>query len=133
MAKRFVLVPESFVRKLQTGPSDEDKKTEFMALADVLPKSLKNRARLLLSHLYGKVELSENNQVIYPDTGKSGSHLLDLARYFLTGKQFSSLRPVDTPQFAQLLLDLSTPKSSLAKSPEDELKTVRRKRKHTNI
>jgi len=85
-------------------------------LAELLPKNLRSKARVLLHHLNGKVALDADNRVVYEssDGGKQvGSHLLDLVRSLVspTGT-FDAQRPVDLPQFASAILGM-VPQSAL--------------------
>jgi hypothetical protein len=120
MARKFALVPESWLNARQvenekspnhisisevTGPQS------FAQMAELLPKNLRNRAKILLHYLEGKVTLNEHERVQYND-GAIGSHLLDIVRYYVS--PLSKARPLDAPQFEQLITNIGVPSSALA-------------------
>ncbi len=85
-------------------------------LAELLPKNLRSKARVLLHHLNGKVALNPDNRVVYEaDDGvkQTGSHLLDLVRSLVSPVgTFDAQRPVDLPQFASAIIG-TVPQSAL--------------------
>jgi len=84
-------------------------------LAELLPRNLRSKARLLLHHLNGKVALDADSRVVYETDGgmKVGSHLLDLVRSLVSpAGTFEVQRPVDLPQFASAILGI-VPQSAL--------------------
>jgi len=84
-------------------------------LAELLPRNLRSKARLLLHHLNGKVALDADSRVVYETDGgmKVGSHLLDLVRSLVSpAGTFDVQRPVDLPQFASAILGI-VPQSAL--------------------
>ncbi len=85
-------------------------------LAELLPRNLRSKARLLLHHLNGKVALDADSRVVYETDGggkKVGSHLLDLVRSLVSpAGTFDVQRPIDLPQFASAILGI-VPQSAL--------------------
>jgi len=85
-------------------------------LAELLPKNLRSKARVLLHHLNGKVALNPDNRVVYEaDDGvkQTGSHLLDLVRSLVSPVgTFDAQRPVDLPKFASAIIG-TVPQSAL--------------------
>jgi len=94
---------------------DRTENDMLATLAELLPRNLRSKARLLLHHLNGKVPLDADNRVVYEtDDGKQvGSHLLDLVRSLVSpAGTFDVQRPVDLPQFASAILGI-VPQSAL--------------------
>ncbi len=84
-------------------------------LAELLPRNLRSKARLLLHHLNGKVALDADSRVVYETDGgmKVGSHLLDLVRSLVSpAGTFDVQRPVDLPAFASAIIGI-VPQSAL--------------------
>ena len=129
MAKQFDLVPHDAFERM-TGKAQVDAGGDMpsvrvygaepgadnvlTSLAELLPKQLRPKAKLLLHYLSGKVNLDTEGRVVYTD-GRAGSHLFDLVRYLVSPvSRFGSTRPIDLPAFADLLLNLGTvPQSAL--------------------
>ena len=132
MAKKFALVPESWLSSVQQQPklnkpnllegsdavqrselveekNDEEKLSE---LASLLPKNLQSRARMLFHYLENNVRVNDMQRIVYED-GTVGSHVIDLTRYAIS--PFVKSRPVDWPQFSKLLENLGVPESIIAK------------------
>ena len=130
MARRYALVPESWLGKLNGGAkletdsentqskrsevkmfSDEKKEQKLVHLADLLPKNMRSRARMLLHYVEnGNVTVNDVQRIVY-ENGTVGSHILDLTRYAIS--PFVKTRPLDWPQFMDLLERLGVPSSAL--------------------
>ena len=148
MAKRYALVPESWLSTLNGATSNSVELTarnalsalstfqnddvpttsnnnmfstpivdgevkpngaKILHLADLLPKNLKARARILLHYLENaNVNVNDVQRIIYAD-GTVGSHILDLVRY--TVAPFVKTRPLDWPQFKALLENIGVPEA----------------------
>ena len=85
---------------------------DLMSLAEFLPKGYRSRARMLLHYLEGKVKLNAQQRVIY-ETGKVGSHILDLVKYFVAN--IETHRPLDAPKFQKIIAQAGVPSSALPK------------------
>ncbi len=126
MAKRYALVPESWLSNLH-GPNQKQeaetsqnstvatnflpKKSSLIHFAELLPKNLRNRARMVLQYLEnGNATVNDVQRVVYDD-GNVGSHIVDLTRYAIS--PFMKTRPVDWPQFRNLLEKLNIPSSAI--------------------
>ncbi len=76
-------------------------------MVELLPKGpIRNRGRVLLGYLVGRVRLNDSQHVIYPDL-EIGSNLFDLVYWsvlplFKTGRNVSK-QPLDVMAFAKLL------------------------------
>lgn len=142
MAKRYALVPESWLSSLNGGmvrtsdfqPSNtqqvlhenvsptvvatESKRSSNVSqMAELLPKNLKTRARIILHYLEnGNVNINDMQRIVYDD-GTIGSHILDLTRYAIS--PFLKTRPVDWPQFRDLLDKLGVPNSAIVNRNSD--------------
>lgn len=129
MAKRLALIPEEWlnsmpVRNKQTPDSAQQRPEITVAvpvaeetpkledIANMLPKRMQSRCRILLHYLEGHLKLSPTHKVIYAD-GEIGSHIIDLLRYFLS--QFVTDRPLDAPKFTAMMQSIGVPNSVLAK------------------
>lgn len=121
MAKRFALVPESWLQsknipynsdgKLITF--DEPDKRTFSSMVDILPKNIRNKARMLLHYLDGKIKLDDQERIVYSDD-HVGSYLLDMVRYYVS--PFVKTRPLDSPRFEELLQEIGVPSSAIVRS-----------------
>lgn len=79
--------------------------SESENVIELLPKSYRNRARVILYYLKPKLDSRKN--IIYAD-GSVGSHLLDLLKFVLNQKA----RPMpDGDKFIELLITKSVPRS----------------------
>lgn len=127
MAKRMALVPESWLRQIHTAAEPASSKQSIsivepepqkglLEMADLLPKSYRSRARILLHYMEGHVKLNEQQRVIYPPNGQLGSHILDLVKYFVS--TFPTDRPLDAPKFSKLMVRAGVPNSAIAKKTE---------------
>ena len=133
MAKKFVLVPEDMLREkypplkttenldesdekttvMTITPDTESKKhDQFSDLVKLFPKNYRNKVKLFLHYVQKRVKLDENDNVVYPDLTR-GSNIIDHVRYFIM--PFSKGRPIDAPQFEQIIDEIGVPKSILAK------------------
>lgn len=127
MAKRMALVPESWLRQTHTEPGptppkqsltilEPEPKQSLIEMAELLPKSYRSRARMLLHYLEGHIKLNEQQRVIYPPNNQLGSHIIDLVKYFVS--KFPTDRPLDAPKFEKLLAKAGVPNSAVAKKAE---------------
>ena len=128
MAKKMVLVPESWLRHTKSPEAEAEpstsqvsviepqKETDLSDLAQFLPKGYRNRGRILLHYLQAHLKLNEQQRVIYEPNNTLGSHILDLVKYFAS--PFAKDRPVDAPKFAKLLATVGVPSSAIAKKRE---------------
>ena len=125
MAVRMALVPESWLEQANRGVKEEDpnqnkpnlfltqynqSQNSIITMAELLPKNLRNRAKVLLHYIDGKIRLSDQQRVIYED-GTTGSHLLDLVRYFTS--PLTKTRPMDSHQFLTLLHKNGVPEHAI--------------------
>ena len=149
MAQNFVLVPfDNYQRLMSRSSSSQRTETPNLGqtqrtqqpeihvlgaqpeaddllstVADLMPKHLRAKAKLLMHYVNGHIQIDDQNRVVYaiqlPDgttydqTGSS--HFLDLVKYFVSPsshfgqRELSVPRPVDAPRFAQVLLGLGVP------------------------
>ncbi len=125
MAKRYALVPESWLSTLQAPQSleaetkqvstilkePEKSKSSLVHFAELLPKNLRSRARMILQYLEnGNVTVNDVQRIVY-DNGVVGSHILDLTRYAVS--PFMKTRPLGWLQFHALLENLNVPSSAI--------------------
>ena len=136
MARRYALVPESWLgtinkesvqENVDTNKSVQENKSlvnfhkeveekKLVHLAELLPKNMRSRARIVLHYLEnGNVTVNDLQRIVYHN-GSVGSHIIDLTRYAVS--PFMKTRPVDWPQFHALLQNLGVPSSSLANKGE---------------
>ena len=130
MAKRYALVPETwlssrngvestfqnnnFTSKPEVTIAEQPKENKTLVhLAEIMPKNLRSRARMILHYLEnGNVTVNDMQRIVYDDDGNVGSHVLDLIRYAIS--PFVKTRPLDWPQFYALVQKLGVPSSALA-------------------
>ena len=120
MAKRFALVPESWLQQ-HNVPYDgngslitlDEKEKHFANMADLLPKKLRNKARILLHYIDGKVNIDDRERIVYNDN-HVGSYLLDIVRYYVS--PLVKNRPLDAPRLEKLLTEVGVPSSAIARS-----------------
>lgn len=126
MARKMALVPESWLhRNFQESAEPEPTSrtqhgntevtvhdephasdSKLSTLPDLLPKAYRAKAKIIVHYLLNKIELDNNQRVIYPDK-VVGSHILTLLRYFVS--PFVKERPVDAPKFEKLMKNLGVP------------------------
>ena len=122
----MALVPESWLAARQhesiatKTPAVEVMEVETPAstlssLAELLPKRLQNKAKILLHYLDGNVQVNDKQRIVYSD-GSVGSHVLDMVRYFVS--PFVKQRPLDAPQFETLLKALGVPDSATVRKQQ---------------
>ena len=133
MAKRMALVPESWLKAsqqqqgLSTQPQSSPppsitiveppkQQNDLTELAQLLPKSYRSRARILLHYLEGHLKLNPQQRVLYPPNDQLGSHILDLVKYYVS--TFPTDRPLDAPKFAKLMTQAGVPTSAIAKKTQ---------------
>ena len=140
MAKRYALVPETWLQQQQqqnsqksfetTASTPQVSVTSFVEepksltnISELLPKNLRNRARMVLYYLENaNIRVNDVQRIVYED-GSLGSHIIDLVRYAIS--PFVKTRPLDWPRFKNLLENIGAPKSILAKRNETALKNWR--------
>jgi len=88
---------------------------------EIIPKKMMTKGKILLSYLLPKINLDDNNCIIY--TNKIGSPLIDLILFILSPVYLKRKMPPDIGDFAQLLIDLKIPKSAMAR---DDLESLSR-------
>ncbi len=136
-AQRMVLVPQAMLDRLRRNeqkpaesvvgepvvnapviidePKNISDKFEFMIA--LFPKAYRGKAKIILSHLDGYVELDPSNRVIYGEN-TVGSHLYDLVKYFTAPKSGKTGRPLDAPQFLKLMQDNGVPNGVITQRTE---------------
>jgi len=138
MAKRYALVPESWLQQQNVAPTLQNSQTpnptpsnvslasppeKQQSLADIekiLPRNLQSRARMILHYLdSANVHVNDMQRIVYSD-GSVGSHIVDLVRYAIS--PFLKTRPIDWPRFKTLLESIGTPDSIMVKRDESVLK-----------
>lgn len=125
MAKRYALVPETWLQEqvktsnkqtIQPVTSVYESTTENQNdsdIIDLLPKAYKAKAKTILHYLKGYLKLDNQHRVRYEDNNQLGSHIIDLLRYFAA--PFPTERPIDAPQFFELIKEAGVPSSAVAK------------------
>jgi hypothetical protein len=118
--------------------SDEERSSTMDELPTLLPKGMQQRGRTLLHYIKSWISLDNDMRVKYAD-GATGSHLLDLIRYYTSSIESQRMRPKDALKFAVLLRKHGVPESALGrrlvlkrkqqpKSSRETNKTKQRKR-----
>lgn len=114
MAKRFAVVPEHMLNQLKSVVPKEsttepptvsyqadDVTDPFDDVINMLSKTLRNRARVLLHTLGNSISINKENRIIYPDE-TIGSHLYILLNYHLNNFKTKE-QPFDYTKFKKLL------------------------------
>jgi hypothetical protein len=88
-------------------------------VVELLPKNLRQKARMLMYHLRGKINLDSQGRLLYAGSNQPGSHYLDMIKFLVTAKNpaigRSLNRPIDLPQFLTLMREVGIPQSCLGK------------------
>ena len=69
---------------------------------------------MLIHYLRGNVTIDDNQRVVYPD-GTTGSHILDLIRYYVYPSTLKLSRPLDAIEFGMLLKGIGVPTASIGR------------------
>ena len=88
----------------------------YEGLLEILPPNARLRARGLLYFLLRLVDIAEDGTMIYKGSGKSGSALVDVLKYF-TQNNVSTV-PHDILPLAELLYQAKVPLSLFAKNKQ---------------
>ncbi len=78
----------------------------WLKLMELFLLRYRQRVNLILTHLKGKIEITEDNRVIYLEPNREeGSPLYDLIYFFVTPipSKGSQMRPLDALRFGKLL------------------------------
>lgn len=86
-------------------------------MTKLFPKRSRSRASLLLHYALKHISLDENERVRYGD-GSSGSHIVDLVRYFVNPPAMHIERPIDALKFAMHLRSKGVPEAAFARHVE---------------
>jgi hypothetical protein len=132
MAKRYAIVPESWLSRLKNPPVQQqteqtptveqpnitvveemEEKNRFEGVIELLPKAQRTKARILLHYLAPVVKLDVHQRILYQPYGKVGSNLLDLVRYFTSPSYFKVPRPLDAEDFSKLIKQVGVPEAAL--------------------
>lgn len=125
MARRYALVPESWLHEQVASPTaqshekptttvyDVQKDDTLSDIADLIPKNYRSKAKTLLHYVQRFIKLDSQQRVVYQPGNQIGSHIIDLVKYFVA--PFPTERPIDAPQFQTLIEKAGVPKSALAK------------------
>ena len=104
---------------LVRAPDNSTAETEVpQGLTDVirlLPKRYQTKARGLIHYLAGRINLDSDLRVVYDD-GTTGSHILDLIRYYTYPKILKIHRPLDAVQFGLKLKEIGVPDATISRS-----------------
>ena len=122
------MVPESWLQAQQAINPVQDQPQKSVApisiretethtrklsdMVEILPKNLRNKARVLLHYIEGKVTLNAHERIVYGD-GHVGSYLLDIVRYYVS--PLVKTRPLDAPRFEKLMLEIGVPTSAIGR------------------
>ncbi len=93
-------------------------------LIDLFPPRLENKARLLLTHLKGKIRITDDNRVIYLDNGQEeeGGPVYDLIKFYISPTPpngTGQTRPPDAFKFGLLLRAANVPISAYGSNKRD--------------
>jgi glutaredoxin 2 len=84
----------------------------------------KKKGTALLKHLWRHIQVDPENRVHFPGGRVSRSNILDLIKYFVSSKRFTTKRPADVVPFARLLKDTNAPITAIGKDLEEILASV---------
>ena len=80
-------------------------------LIPLLPKAIRNKAKILAHHLLKHIKIGGNGQVIYPD-GTEGASIVDHLKYLCS--TMKSKAPFDIDVMQELLEKTNAPKSCMS-------------------
>ncbi len=92
----------------------ENQNKNLEEIVNLFPARLQNKARLMLTHIWNRIGLTEDSHVLYKeeDHDRRGSSVYDLVRFFITPsppRTGNQTRPPDAFEFGKLLSDAGTP------------------------
>lgn len=82
--------------------TDELSQKTITDFIDILPKNIRNKAKIFIHYLKKLVNIDEDGLIVYPD-GEIGNSLLDHVKFWCTSEKINSRKLDDTPKMAQLL------------------------------
>ncbi len=92
--------------------------SDFSWILPLLPRSLHNRAKIIIHSIQNKVSINDSGQVILP-TGQNLGSILDLIKYTVTPGSFSKFRPLEASVWVQFLKENKAPRSGFAPDKYD--------------
>jgi hypothetical protein len=101
-------VDQPHVTKIIEEEPVEDKPKENEDLLNLLPKTYRSRAKVILHYLLPNIKLNDNKQVVFSD-GTVSAHILDYLRYVINPMRMHA--PVDIAKFMALMNNLGVPKT----------------------
>ena len=111
------LVSEPMVAEPEIAAEPKKTSDKLVFMIALFPKAYRGRAKTILSHLDGHIELDLSNRVVY-NGDTVGSHLYDLVKYFSAPKIAKIARPLDAPQFLKLMQANSVPDGVITRRVE---------------
>ena len=81
-------------------------------LIPLLPKAIRNKAKILAHHLIKHINIGSDGQVIYPD-GSTGASFIDHLKYFASPPSMRISAPFDVVKMKEILKNTHAPQSSL--------------------
>ncbi len=122
---KYRLVPIGLPTRMTTAVATADKiplpnsDGKWDDLVELFPPRLRNKARLILAHLKGRIHITDDNRIVYLDgeNEESGSSIYDLIKFFITPQPPNAskqTRPPDALRFGKLLKDANVPVAAYA-------------------
>ncbi len=96
----------------QTLKPDNQSLSEKMSFIELFSPRFRQRAKLMLSHLTGKIEIMNDNRIVYLEPiREEGSSLYDLIYFFIspTPPNGYQVRPTDAYRFGKILESARVP------------------------
>lgn len=108
----------TIVDEYQSTPHEADESSveedEYDAIVNMMPRQMRQKAKLLAHYTKNRISLTENGRVVYGDQS-IGSHLHDLIRFFVSSPTLRVPRPVDAVKFGITLKRIGVPRAALGR------------------
>ncbi len=120
----FSAVPSTVatIAKDQSALKGAEQKKNFEEIVDIFPPRLRNKAQLILIHVRNRIDIAEDNHVLYSEGERRGSSIYDLVRFFITPsppRVGDWTRPPDAFEFGKLLQEAGTPMAAYGAGKSD--------------
>ena len=102
------------IAKIQEVINNQSGITEYMIddIIPLLPKNIRNKAKIISNHLLKHIKIGDYGQVIYPD-GKQGGSFIDHLKYLCSPSSINVSVPFDIVEMRKLLESTNAPKSCM--------------------
>ena len=98
----------------QQAPPEQDYKKTMDQLSDILPKNIRNKARMFLAHVLPRTNIDDSGVLVLPDGSKTAP-LIDILRFFCSPSNLG-IAPVEgLGKLADFLREINIPQAALGR------------------